>query len=484
MGSIIRAKTTLLAILCCVLLAGCASNNRLLRMTPFWGDQLPDAERINIWPLYYQSGDTYVVLWPFFDVDPKGFAVRPIVSREEDEWSFLYPLAGWNTQTGDWWALPAYNFEDNDGLAPLCNFGDWNHVLLAWWLKNNDGDVTDWGVLPFYGSGELNHVGPVWWKKREADEPLTWGVFPLAAFDDDSGWLLTAYWKKNEDDEFKVLTVLPVFYYSKDGSYTRWITPLGGRGFSDDGSKGFYNVLGPLFYYDTDGKSSYTTVLWPFFTMERDEKSTKVGLLPIFRYRGSERGRTVSALGGLIEHSKYGEDTGVRVAPLFSYKKDRPMGLWDYVTLYSYRESRAKVSKEDKEAGRTPPPNVQLHVGTPLLFNYSKRGDETRWGSLLNIVDYEAKGEDSEFAFLYFLYRQQRKGEQVRRDFFPFFTWDSGPKRSKFSFLWRLFNWESVGDKSRGHFLFIPWGDDFDEPAREKDKARRSTGVQPVSRPQ
>ncbi len=478
MGNAVRSKTTLLAILCCALLCcGCASNDRMLRMTPFWGDQLPDPDRVNVWPFYYQTDDIVVLLWPIFDLDSKGFAVRPFVSKEETEWSVLHPLIGWNSKTGDWWAVPIYDFKDNHGVAPLWNFGDWNHVLLAWWLKNSDGDVTDWGVLPFYGSGDINHVGPVWWKKRQVDQPLEWGVFPLAAFDEDSGWVLTAYWKK-KDDELSVLTALPLFYYSKDGSYRRFLTPLGGRGWSEDSEKKFINVLGPLFYYDTDGESSYTTFLWPVFVMEQDKDSTEVKLRPIFRYRSSEGGHTISALVGLMEHSEYGENRGLRVAPLFSYKKGLPLEFPDYLTLYAYQESQPRPSKADEEAGRTPPPNVHLHVGTPLLFNYRRQGDSTRWGSLLNILDYEAKGDESEFAFLYFLYRQQRKGEQVRRDFFPFFTWDSGPEQSGFSFLWRLFRWERAGDRTRGYFLFIPWGDHTEEPVPQP------SAEQPASRGQ
>ena len=67
----------------------------------------------------------------------------------------------------------------------------------------------------------------------------------------------------------------------------------------------------------------------------------------------------------------------------------------------------------------------------------------------------------SSFRLLWYLYRQKTKGKQTRRDFFPFFTWDTGEERSRFSFLWRLFNWQRDGEKVGGHFLFIPWGDDL-----------------------
>ena len=69
MGSTCQVKTALFVILCSVLMAACATNDRMLRMTPFWSKQLPDPERVNVWPLYYQNEDIVVVLWPIFDVD-------------------------------------------------------------------------------------------------------------------------------------------------------------------------------------------------------------------------------------------------------------------------------------------------------------------------------------------------------------------------------------------------------------------------------
>ncbi len=452
----------LLCLLMCGLLAGCTGADRLLRMTPFWGDDLPDPERVNVWPLYYQTDDVVVVLWPIFDLDSKGFAVRPVITREEEQWTLLFPLSGWNTETDEWWALPAYNLENNHGVFPLWNSGDWHHVALAWWRKDVEGEVTDWGVFPLYGSGELNHVGPVWWKApdpEKPDKPRTWGVFPLARFAERSGYVVPAWWNKDKNGDLTQITVLPLFHYKKDGSYQRLITPLGGRGWSEDSDKQFVNVLGPLFHRSSsaDGKRSYTAVVWPIFTMARRDGQVDVHLLPIFRYRSRPDGRSISALLGLISHTTAGDATGMRVVPLFSYKKDQSMRMWDFFTLYGYGEQNRTI--EDDQGNEELRKDVHMHIGTPLLFHYNKTGDKTRWGSLLNVLDYETEGDKSKFAFLYFLYRQQRKGEQVSRDFFPFFTWDSGPERSGFSFLWRLFRWESVGDKTRGHFLFIPWGD-------------------------
>ncbi len=71
----------------------------------------------------------------------------------------------------------------------------------------------------------------------------------------------------------------------------------------------------------------------------------------------------------------------------------------------------------------------------------------------------------------------------MRRDFFPFCTWDSGPESSGFSFLWRFFRWETKGEKTRGHFLFIPWGDHSEDPPAEKEQTNRGARSTPVPLP-
>ena len=134
-----------------------------------------------------------------------------------------------------------------------------------------------------------------------------------------------------------------------------------------------------------------------------------------------------------------------RILGLTSYHttESRGRGFGDWLTLFGY---------SDREDGS------KWHFGTPAVFNYSSHADGMQWSSLLGTLHYETVGEDSEFNFLYYLYRQRTTGGETHRDFFPFSTWDSGEERSKFSFLWRLFNYERNGDDVSGHFLFIPWG--------------------------
>ena len=451
-----RIRAALFSTILVGALSSCAASGRMVRGVPFWGEgELPDAERVNVWPLFYQAQDLVVVLWPLFDRDDEGFALRPLVAREKSEWSVLYPLAGWDTETGSWWLLPAYSLQQNRGLLPLWNFGVWNHVALAWWVKDEEGELTGWGLFPLFGTdGTLHHVGPVWWESDGEGERGAFGLFPLAYFDEGEGYVMPAWWSTNEAGDLEQLGVAPLFYYRSDDGYQRLITPLGGRGWGD-GDRRFVNVLGPVFHHSSDGERSYTALAWPIFVRETDGEETALRAFPLFSYAGSEDASSFSMAAGLIRRARNGEQRSLRFAPLFSHNRGMPASFLDSFTLYGYRASAPAEDALDGAAA----PAVSLHVGTPLLFNYRRSGARTEWGSLLNILDYETEGDASRFSLLYYLYRHQREGEQVRRDFFPFFTWDSGPERSGFSFLWRLFRYERRGDRTRGHVLFIPWGD-------------------------
>lgn len=99
-----------------ILIAGCASSDRMVRMSGGVFDEysVPKSSRIrsekyqkmsrefsssrrankmdvaglddtlvNIWPFFFRSNDYWSVLWPFIDKDPYGFAIRPIYNHEE-----------------------------------------------------------------------------------------------------------------------------------------------------------------------------------------------------------------------------------------------------------------------------------------------------------------------------------------------------------------------------------------------------------------
>ncbi|MBP5182392.1 MAG: hypothetical protein J6331_05135, partial [Lentisphaeria bacterium] len=85
---------------------------------------------INIWPFFFRSDDYFSILWPFIDCDDYGFAVRPIVNKEGNDCSILFPVSSWNTAEKSGWLLnfhwhrngfvflplAGHKFDENDGF--------------------------------------------------------------------------------------------------------------------------------------------------------------------------------------------------------------------------------------------------------------------------------------------------------------------------------------------------------------------------------
>jgi hypothetical protein len=265
-------------------------------------------------------------------------------------------------------------------------------------------------------------------------------VFPLVHAGVRWGHAVPAWWSKTENGDLTNLGVLPLFYYhaSEDQDHRMLITPLGGRGWSDDEKRHFVNVLGPVFHYHGSEEGTYLACAWPLFSMRSGEDGEHVSLFPLAEYDSRPTRRSLASLAGLIKYRiqdavPAGEHpdpedadpgdgsgavpagSGLRIAPLFSYNREVRSEFLDFLTVFAWHEVQ----------GRT-----RMSLGTPLLFHYREDQDRLGWSSLLGILDYDSRDEESDFSFLWFLYRQKQKGEQVRRDLFPFVTWDSGPERS------------------------------------------------------
>ncbi|MEE2888193.1 MAG: hypothetical protein VX951_12255 [Planctomycetota bacterium] len=451
-----------LSLVLCLICVGCKSIERLVRNSPLSGVET-GAGRVNVWPIYYQSGDKIAVLWPVFDDDERGFALRPLVTRDEGDWEVLWPLSRWNTETGDWNVLLAYRMDESYGVFPVIGFGDFSYVGPVWWNREDENKLTGAGLFPLAAwSEEFSHIGPVWWGSETSGDGSksisSYGLFPIVDFGHGFNNIGPMFWGYDDDDEMNFAVAFPLFGFgeAEDGS-GMLLSLLGGRGWDKNGETSFVNVLGPVFHYDREGESESTAVLWPLFWNSEwttgNDRHTEWGSWPIFDHRVSrdEKGEKTmtetSAIAGLFRHAGKDGTVALRLLPLFSHRtKDGGYeAVLDWLSLYGHKEH---------DNGDT-----ALHIGTPMVFEYRGGEGGYRWSSLLGTISYETEGDKSEFSLLYYLYRQKTSGTETRRDFFPFISWDSGEKRSGFSFLWRLFNWERNGDKVGGHIFFIPWGD-------------------------
>src|SRR5262245_19719459 len=128
-------------------LAGCSSADRMLRIQPFSSHGAPRPDRVNLWPLAYANGEEFALLWPLLDVDDHGFALRPLVARDDTRWSILYPLASFDAASGVGWIGPFYDTGQYQGIFPVAGFDGLSYVGPFYWWKEG-GAVESGGLFP------------------------------------------------------------------------------------------------------------------------------------------------------------------------------------------------------------------------------------------------------------------------------------------------------------------------------------------------
>ncbi len=78
-----------------------------------------DDTLVNIWPFFFAANSYWSVLWPVIDSDDYGFAIRPLFNKEGDDWSVLFPLSAWNTADKSGWAANFVWKKNAFGFIPL-----------------------------------------------------------------------------------------------------------------------------------------------------------------------------------------------------------------------------------------------------------------------------------------------------------------------------------------------------------------------------
>jgi len=78
-----------------------------------------DDTLVNIWPFFFRSNEYWSALWPLIDKDPYGFAFRPFYNHEGDDYSVLFPLSAWNNSAGSGWVTLFAWKQGGFGFIPL-----------------------------------------------------------------------------------------------------------------------------------------------------------------------------------------------------------------------------------------------------------------------------------------------------------------------------------------------------------------------------
>ncbi len=263
MKSVAYLKMLAGAVVPLVLLCSCASSERMLRLSG-GASRPPDASRlassrwshsnritrpldlggelVNLWPFYYRNNDYVSALWPVFDYDGYGLAVRPFFNCEGDEYSILFPLTAWNPVNGDGWGGIAYWRPKAFGMFPLFHSGPEVTYVLPVWFRDRSSEkllITPLGGMTWGGGTTAGMWGPYLWNTASGKHC----VLPL--------WYYGPTYS----------CLFPLYYYNSSSGRNLLITPLGGGSWNEsERTLVFGNVyVGresfgafPLFHWGTD----------------------------------------------------------------------------------------------------------------------------------------------------------------------------------------------------------------------------------------
>ena len=96
-------------------------------------------------------------------------------------------------------------------------------------------------------------------------------------------------------------------------------------------------------------------------------------------------------------------------------------------------------------------------VVIPFLYTYDEFEGDYKWDVLWFLANGKKADSYEKISVLRYLYRYEKSGDVTSRVIFPFMTYKTAPQKSKFSFLWRVFDYKREKDKVSGHVLFIPF---------------------------
>ena len=429
-------------------LAACQTGDRLWRITPFEGGA--EKERVNLWPLAYHSGDETSVLWPLFDVDRQGFALRPLIAKDGSAWSVLFPLASFDSDSGEGWFVPYYHFGENQGVFPLVNFGRTSWVGPVWWTEQSRG------LFPLAGLGEFNYVGPVWW--GSGDATFHGGLFPLLWFGR-TNIVGPVWWNGGEPGH----GVFPLYGQNLLGSGVAHVGPVW---WGEDEAGATRAGLFPLGWYQDEGRS---LGLLPFYWHDQaGESRSRHALLGLGRWQSDEAGHQRWILPLWFDQER--DDARDTVLVPFYWKRVRGDAA-DVFTLLGNRS----VDPDSDTLNVYPLwwSNEGAESSWKLLFPlfwYQRAEDERTlitplggrgWSTsgdsaFVNVLgplyhhSQSTRRDEERTAFLWPLYERHREGAETRTSFAGLYTRTSAPEASETSWLFGLGHAQRTAEGS-GH---------------------------------
>ncbi|MDD3117978.1 MAG: hypothetical protein PHQ27_02245 [Victivallales bacterium] len=436
-------------------------------------------------PLYYYQHD-----------GPDRLLVTPLFSR------------GWDHITGQNYFL---NF-----AGPLWIDYDNGHQRYRSWLwplyiQSSTPDTTAYGSIPFFWYKTnakrqeeiLDVMGPILFHKKNPQKSylsIMWPFFIRSLTPDTTAYgSIPFFWykhrKKADKTEFNLLW--PLFSRNGFPALINW----------NDTN---HNILGPLVLQHAWNYNGQEELTWDEYEMniffsycyqfhnaawmpgldyEQQKKSSDRD-----NYRSVKKKQKWSFLFAAFTVTSYNtwrehrHDLAALVAALRTLKDHR---TYDYISAPERREKLLRKWHKEQEQARkdmsTAWSNLKLtdampttdqgfealqqrlyerycrevpgfHCETPLLFDLDRFGDDYKWDVLFFLARGEKENDRELTAVLEYFYRYHRNGDHSEMLLFPFITRQTAPGKTRTSFLWRLFSYETDHGNSGGYCFFIPFG--------------------------
>ena len=475
---------------------GCASNRRMFSRSPFGNNENQassdaefsfDSREVNLWPLLYANKNFLSICWPVFDIDQEGMAVRPFYNRSGDEYSVLFPLAAWNPVNQDGWIVPAYwNLKDDSyGFFPFYLHNRYSDsYLLFFLLRDNDGERAGCGLLPLaYYSRKGGYFAIFWYKNNFQ----SWGVFPLIWRSPNLNVVFPAFWSYDENGQIDGGGLLPLTYFDRNWGYFATYWHYRGKNFrswgvfplvikSESQTETNWTFLWPLLYFQLNKAENSLArfQLWPFFgyhsfdlnLVDVNKNSVSV-LTPLFLYREWPQLDFPESFPLRADVAELTSPEDFNTVEKYIREKHVTSGFWGYIKRAEVEISELeKISEEGDEKEKIAWSDIGFPQ-LPMLYRQQALGEEYRWhgpGSFdFSPCSGYHVGEKKELQILQFLYRYHRQGDREQSIFFPGCNFVRQGNNTRFSFWYRVWEYQVKDGEISGYFLFIPFGNSASE---------------------
>ncbi|MGE4301691.1 MAG: hypothetical protein AB7F40_08825 [Victivallaceae bacterium] len=456
-------KSILLA--AAVLAAGCASSERMMRLSDSYeaprtsriggrqwsgASEMTDGTQINVWPLFVRSNRYYSVLWPLFDCDPYGVAVRPFFNQEGNDYSILFPCAVWNAETGSGWALNTYWYGRSFGCFPLfhdSNLGGYA-LPLTFWKRDSDGFALI--SIPLM-SGYQDKREPA----NYCDGPNRWmpcfGANALPNFGErghfnfstsDLPALMRAFGFKGDA---RNPTDRAAFY-----QYLKQEIP----GFNEQ-TRRTALVINLLLGYQYDYRQDRTDFVLLYNLLGNYSRSPKEkrisALLALFWYKHLAAADPAEALKAELIDIVC-DEIDAEMAATNSRK------TFEAELKKRCEPLREKLAKYDLTLSDNPDWKELLALAKCPMTGGASEPAETNWRVFWILATGHTRGDCEERQVLWFLYNYKREGENSRNWVFPFVTVERDADSCETSWIWnRFMSIKNGANDTSGYFMFIPW---------------------------